>query len=183
MTMNEVIEPTNRRRVLVAFLSDITCGEPCWHAKEEICRCSCGGKNHGCLLNADGSRPVRTAKIDGQVYELAAVGSHRDLIGEAGKINAAFSPYSGSTMKAYSYTEEKEVTVRYHYHWKETDAHAPARLKGATAPQISNWPELAAFLDVSERPYLLWRRVEMPAPYYCADGLCEKCEALKALRA
>lgn len=55
-----------------AILTGSTCGDACWHAREEVCRCSCGGKNHG-ILNHGGERPKRTARIDGNLYELVAV--------------------------------------------------------------------------------------------------------------
>lgn len=56
-----------------AILTQSTCGDACWHAREEICRCSCGGRNHGILRTEDGTRPQRTSKHDGHFYELVAV--------------------------------------------------------------------------------------------------------------
>jgi hypothetical protein len=50
-----------------------TCGDHCWHAKELVCRCSCGGANHGILLTKDGIQPQRTRKIDGKFYELVSI--------------------------------------------------------------------------------------------------------------
>ena len=35
---------------LLTELTEATCGFNCWLAKEHICRCSCGGKNHGIML-------------------------------------------------------------------------------------------------------------------------------------
>lgn len=64
---------TLKANPLMAILTGHTCGEACWHAREEVCRCSCGGKNHGILRTADGIRPTRTRKIDGNFYELAAI--------------------------------------------------------------------------------------------------------------
>lgn len=37
-----------------SILTDATCGEACWTAKEELCKCSCGGHNHGCLNSPEG---------------------------------------------------------------------------------------------------------------------------------
>ena len=54
------------------ILTGSTCGDACWHAREDICRCSCGGKNHG-ILTVGGTQPVRNSKIDGNFYELVAV--------------------------------------------------------------------------------------------------------------
>jgi len=63
---------TLRANPFLAIITGHTCGEACWHAREEICRCSCGGQNHG-ILNRGGERPQRCCKIDGNFYELVAV--------------------------------------------------------------------------------------------------------------
>lgn len=142
---------------LLAFLSEATCGEACWEAREDVCRCSCGGKNHGCLRSKDGVRPTRNAKIDGYRYELKAVAG--DVYAEAKAINDKVSQHIGG----------------YTYHPDATQKGAPARVKRATKEQIARWPELAAareqiakieatrhcFIDVDRAwPYLLWVKVE-----------------------
>ena len=58
------------------LMSGHTCGDHCWHAKELVCRCSCGGANHGILLTKDGKQPTRTRKIDGNFYELVSIIAH-----------------------------------------------------------------------------------------------------------
>lgn len=138
---------------LAAFLTESTCGEACWHAREDVCRCSCGGKNHGCLRSEDGERPARTAKIDGYRYELKAVGT--GLYDEAKRINDSVG---------YKEIHRITPTLVYHYHWHETDKGAPARLKPATKDQRAKWPELSAYRDMKpwEYCYLLWVRCEMP---------------------
>lgn len=151
---------------LVAFLTQSTCGEACWTAREETCRCSCGGKNHGCLKTGNEVRPTRTAKIDGFRYELKAVG--HGLHDEAKKINdAAPMRHIGG----------------YTYFWSETEKGAPARLRSATADQCNKWEELSAYkcepwpewsekqraagnavayinYPLFSKPYLLWVRVD-----------------------
>jgi hypothetical protein len=141
---------------LVAFLTEATCGDACWHAVEDVCRCSCGGKNHGCLRTEDGIRPTRTSKIDGFRYELKAVGP--DTWKEARAINNAAPQRSIGT---------------YSYRWEYTDKGAPARLKNATKDQLAKWPELSAareaiaalperhcYHDVMQLwPSLLWVKV------------------------
>ena len=59
-------------RYLMAVLTGSTCGFPCWQACEDVCHCSCGGANHG-ILRVGGKQPQRTAKIDGNFYELVAI--------------------------------------------------------------------------------------------------------------
>jgi len=117
---------------IMAFMSEHTCGEACWQAREDICRCSCGGKNHGCMRSPDGIRPTRTAKIDGYRYELKAIG--RELYDEAKAINDASGP--------------RQVCGPYIYEWRDNDFGAPARLKTATQSQVNSWPELAAYRDM-----------------------------------
>lgn len=128
------------------ILTGTTCGAACWIAQEDVCRCSCGGANHGCLRSADGVQPVRTSKIDGFMYELHAVG--KSLWKEAQQINKDAGPrhIEGSG---------------YAFRWTETSKGAPARLKAASKAQVEKWPELAAWRDIphwQRRCYLLWVR-------------------------
>jgi hypothetical protein len=67
------------------ILTSTTCGVACWHAHEDICRCSCGGKNHGILKNG-GEQPERTCKINGKVYKLVAVGEWLDIRKQASEL-------------------------------------------------------------------------------------------------
>ena len=146
---------------IAAVLTEATCGEACWHAREEICRCSCGGKNHGCLKTADGERPVRTAKIQGIRFELLGVGDQWELHQQAVELNKA----GGVT---FYYADSSTNS------W---DADIPAKLRKATKAQLTGWPELKAHLeqrvkaaktasclaaldDEAPWPYLLWRRIE-----------------------
>lgn len=132
-------------------LTGSTCGEACWHAKENVCHCSCGGVNHGCLLSPDGARPVRTAKIDGVRYELKAIGNVEQ---EAMALNAA----AGIT---YHYAH----TARQHYGYSPV-----ALIRPASKSQLDKWPELKAERErISTLPaydwrgrtvYLLWVRSE-----------------------
>ena len=151
---------------IMAFLTEATCGEACWHAREEVCRCSCGGKNHGCMKTADGVRPTRTAKIDGHRYELVAVGP-RWMADGSGVYTAAQAINKQHPYKVGSYT----------YHPHETDKGAPARVKPATKDQLAKWPELKAQRDARNEaaktatclanldrlapwPHLLWVKLE-----------------------
>lgn len=136
---------------LIAFLSEATCGEACWQAREDICRCSCGGKNHGCLRTPEGTRPVRMAKINGYRYVLRAVGAD-GLWEEARAINEA----AGITFNYAS-------TSRDHCF-----DHIPAKIRVATDLQVNSWPELTAYRNGKawtedsgkkhyiDKPDLLW---------------------------
>src|SRR5580692_7655269 len=69
------------------IFSEQTCGEACWSAREDECRCSCGGKNHGILRTATGTRPARESKIAGVRHTLHSVGSYREMMSLACKLN------------------------------------------------------------------------------------------------
>ncbi len=163
------------RAQVLAILTSQTCGEACWHAREDVCRCSCGGKNHGCL-NHGGERPERHSKIDGVPYRLGGVGPWRSLYDEAKRINgqqyaridrvtyvidgigAGYSLEQWQAAKA----EGKECFVSQYYGiWRETDSGAPARIKYPSASQ-RKWIEFSAFNEDREAA-LLWVRLEMPA--------------------
>jgi hypothetical protein len=141
---------------IVSILTHTTCGEACWSAHEEICRCSCGGKNHGCLKTSEGVRPVRSAKLDGIMYELIAVGS-MELNSQAEDINHAVG---------YRAIDRVNETLVYRYHYRHVDKGAPARIRRATSSQIQAWPELAASRAMTEQEryfspvVLLWKRVD-----------------------
>lgn len=155
---------------ILAFLTEASCGEACWHAKEPVCRCSCGGKNHGCLTNNGAASPVRTAKIDGYRYELKAVDEIDNLWRSADAVNASFGCKDIQT----------SGTMRWHYTWNERDKGAPARIKLATKDQRAKWRELQAFKDAPQSDFiaLLWIRVDPPAEKWCPDE-CTRCNQLR----
>lgn len=142
------------------LVTEATCGEACWQAREDICRCSCGGKNHGCLRGVDGARPMRTAKLDGIMYELKAVGPCRELSQQAEPINksAGFIFYPNLPQ------------LNNKYYWKDSDPGAPARIKPASKTQIECWPELTSYKSLDKfdlyhnKPYLLWVRLQPVKP-------------------
>jgi hypothetical protein len=127
-----------------AILTNHTCNEACWWAKEKVCHCSCGGKNHGCLLVDGAERPSRTSRIDGEMYGLAAVGRYADLYREAENALKALPP-----KVAYGSS--------WAFPWGATDKGAPLRLKSASKAQLKSWTELA---DAKLGTYLLWRKIE-----------------------
>lgn len=133
---------------MIALISGHTCGPACWEAREDICRCECGGKNHGCLRSPDGVQPVRRTKIQGDGYSLEAVGRFCDL-----------------EEKAIAMNEAAGVTYRYAYQPHAKYCNPVARLKAATQTQIAAWPELAAYRGpewvIQGGVYLLWKKCEI----------------------
>lgn len=144
---------------IIAYLTERTCGEACWHAKDEVCHCSCYGKNHGCLRNKNGVKPDRHARIDGIVYKLEGVG---DVYDDARRINQSAGYKAIEKPSKFTTSDGVELYSQYYYCWSVTDKEAPARVKNATTTQIKNWPELAAWRDGNKRPSLLWVRIEFP---------------------
>ena len=134
-----------------SILTDATCGETCWTAREDVCKCSCGGNNHGCLLTSDGVQPIRNCKIDGFRYELIAIGSYSDIYTQGQRINKE------SCQKSIGNST---------YPYGVTDPGSPARVKAASAVQVANWKELATYKNMERlefyhnKPYMLWKRVD-----------------------
>lgn len=124
---------------LVAILTGHTCGEACWHAREDICRCSCGGKNHG-ILNNGQPRPERTCKKAGKFYVLAGVAPDwragdkmvKEIIGES---------FPGLDYNGYG--EYGECLTM------------PVLSRKASANQLK-WPEVSA-IESNRDKYLIWR--------------------------
>ena len=117
-------------------MTDATCGENCWTAREEICRCSCSGANHGCLLSGDGERPVRSARVRGKRFQLLAVGGYAQLHDEFPMFRKMHGDY---------------VLERH-----------GLMMKKASPSQINLWPELQAYRNIErhyrwqDEPYVVW---------------------------
>lgn len=108
-----------------------TCGDACWHARDAVCQCSCGGANHGILLKG-GERPTRTCRVGQDFYEMVE-------IGEYGAIEDA----------------RMAETRACGHHWY-FDPYGPWIKKAATKTQIENWPELKPYITI--KPYILWKK-------------------------
>lgn len=136
---------------MFSIITDTTCGAACWIAKEELCKCSCGGNNHGCLNTIDGVAPKRTCKIDGFRYELIAIGKYSNTYRDGERMNKE----EGT----------KKIIGTYTYYYNVTEPGAIARIKCASAIQISNWVELEQYKKMERvelfhnKPYLLWKRL------------------------
>jgi hypothetical protein len=156
--MNDLLLEPEQKRKGPAFpiLTDHTCGEACWEAREEVCRCSCGGANHGCLRDRGGVQPVRTAKIDGDRYSLLSVGLLSDVGPQCSGLIKALPPYHVESVTDYEGKQHQ-----YRYFWRETDPGSPYRLKAASVSQVQGWSELTAWRENARtvRPYLLWKKL------------------------
>lgn len=117
---------------LFAILTESSCGLACWHAQEDVCRCSCGGKNHGIMAHG-GKQPERQCKIAGKWHKLAAVGAEGDIRRQAFEYNW-FGNYAAGKLRRFSAID-----------------------KGAIDSQL-RWSECAAWIQANggKRPSLLW---------------------------
>ena len=137
---------------LAAYFTNATCGEACWHAREDICRCSCGGRNHGCMRTENGIKPNRTAKIDGHMYELQGIGEGTFELAQTINRNEGIEFLYACTSRDYCYRSIK------------------AKIRTATDAQMHKWKELEAYrgkiwteengkVHYIDKPFLLWIKV------------------------
>ena len=140
-----VAAPPCPRAPILSSWADITCGEACWHARDEVCRCSCNGRNHGCLNVAGAEKPTRTAKIDGERWTLAGVTDTREtsaLISRAREMNGA-----------------KGITFLFAHSARTHYGYSPAAIiRPATKSALAGWAELSAFKASPCGATLLWVR-------------------------
>jgi hypothetical protein len=154
--------PIPNQSLIQAMVTEQTCGDACWHAREDICRCSCGGRNHGCLRTEDGQQPSRTRKIKGAMYQLVAVESY-----ESDNKNTTESRIfnlernienEGINLKLWTYGD---------INWAEgyRMEHLPTFVKTASEDEVKRWPELSQWKEVVDksfwyRPITLWLRID-----------------------
>jgi len=135
---------------LATYVEERTCGEACWQAREDICRCSCFGKNHGVLRGEDGLRPTRTRRAAGYVYVLHAVESNMH------------SARIVSLRPMELLDREIDRTARHAGIVAGYDAHTfkaygePTLLRTASDSNVRAWPELADWRGEHMRPVVLW---------------------------
>ena len=143
-----------------ALLSDQTCGDACWKAREDICRCQCGGVNHGCLRGKDGEQPTRTRRLDGVMYRLQAVPTRDTHNAPIHWMNAIEDQQRAVTCAAKAAGIPNPERSNRSGEWG-THYHEAAILKTATQAECARWPELAQWRD-GMRPWVLWVRADIP---------------------
>ena len=137
-------------------MSEATCGEACWQAREDVCRCCCNGANHGCD-RLTGERPERTKRKDMHRYKLTAItgyaeawrmprNDHSDYMGNV-------HPDAVYPSGAYFDASRRYPNERVIFNLASESAH--------------KWPEVAA-VDKCENgvksydcdTYLVWERID-----------------------
>ena len=136
---------------MITFLTEHSCGPNCWEAREEVCRCSCGGRNHGCMRTGTGECPKRQAKIDGVLYELAEI--------EPNEMGAAHIIRD----------LRKDKGNDHWWYGSIREAGAEVRVKCASTGQMK-WPELASYGSDMYHPSILWSRMDVTLPYGSHDS-------------
>lgn len=134
---------------LFSILTAATCGDGCWHAREEICRCSCGGANHGILTKHDGKQPQRTRRVKGELFELVAVIPGRTE-GECYRDveNRTFA-------ERCRVTDERFPDVDFYAYGEYRERATYPVLDSKIQPGQQNWPEVQA---VPNAYRLVWAR-------------------------
>ena len=141
--------------LLEAILTAQTCGDACWRAREEVCRCSCDGANHGCLQSSDGVQPTRTSRISGKVFQLAAIGTYPQMESAKHAVEQA-AKAAGYVRKAGYSADGTHGRYEYVQHVAERTS--------ASKSQVAKWVELASQRDVpfyAQARDMLWIRVDV----------------------
>ena len=131
-----------------------TCGDHCWHAREEICRCSCGGDNHGILLDPNNSIPTRTRRVEDTFFVLEAV-----VTGWENADNYVNEWYNQQGLR-------KPVSYSLKPTWGSKPLMGHSR---PTKSQMEKWPEVTPFKDWQSKgrcyaeardhePFLIWKQ-------------------------
>lgn len=157
---------------------DRTCGLACWMAKEEKCKCSCGGVNHGILKGhaqiGANDVPVRKRRIGTTIYRLSNVVTVQPA-------NQPADFYSTDKWKDYGWYAAEQLCRRYGMTgWlsvpnarnKQTPMAFFVRATKAAWPK---WPETC---NHGVRPYLVWVRDDVAmeeAPTPEPSGPEEQC--------
>ena len=147
---------------LIALLTDSTCGETCWNAREVACRCSCGGGNHGALLVDGAEQPNRNRRIKDRRYELAtAIFIENDAY--IATLNAVDDWIAENAPDRVSYWTTADGRKTYRNVKVPTTPGEEFYVHTAPRAALEKWPELAAWSHRANngfRPKLIWRALD-----------------------
>ena len=146
--------------ILQAIRTEQTCGDACWKAREDICRCSCAGRNHGCLRGKDGEQPARTRRVKEYFYQLAAVSAYdgKSCLADMNRPIHLLERQINKRAIATGIIEERTLWSKS---WHK-DIAFPVLVKTASEDEVNRWPELAAWREAGGwRPLTLWVRQDL----------------------
>lgn len=124
-------------RTVTAELTLTTCSIACWMAREESCRCSCGGRSHGVLLQDGAEQPRRNSMIQGHRYVLGAI--------EAGRAASRLSWDFRATLDRATYG--RLLRTGGSMMPLENEPGSVVWIKKASAAQLAKWPEVAEWSE------------------------------------
>lgn len=137
----------------------VACGPACWEAKDDLCKCSCGGKNHGMHRH---KRPgfeklKRQMVYQGFIFELADV-SEPEETGKDREGAALVRPV-GLGDKAQEINKAAGIRFLFAHTAREHFGEFPIAItRPVTEAQIKKWPELAKWRNVSPHSFALYGR-------------------------
>jgi hypothetical protein len=138
---------------MLGIMTEATCAEGCWYAREYACKCSCAGRNHGALLQDGVEQPRRNCKIQGFRYVLGRV---------AVLDTVTLDQYQWSSRTARA-MESRPYSIP-----ANNMAGALVWVKQSTEKQIAEWPEMADARELpryARRPYIVWVREDVAEAY------------------
>lgn len=143
---------------MIGLFAMTACGPACWEARDDICRCSCGGANHGCHRNKgnDPRNGLKRQKVyEGFIWELSKVSAIEEMEGIASPERLG--------REAQAMNDAAGIRFRYAHTTRQHYGEFPvAIVRIATDGEISRWPELAHWRGkvspIYGRPEMLWVR-------------------------
>lgn len=153
-----------QQTLLQAMITERTCGDACWHAREDICHCSCGGRNHGCLRTNDGEQPARTKRIQGAMYQLIAVETYSETECRAATKHPIYilqRMIDDNAIKAGLF-EWHELKGSKSF----CDKPLPVYVKTASESEVNRWAELSQWRKgelalMFNKPLTVWIRADL----------------------
>jgi len=145
----------------LAVLTDATCGEACWAAREDICRCSCKSRNHGITRTPDGERPTRTRRVKAHRYLLLAVESYRPEEARIVTLRPVEKLEGSVNAAAHDAGLFNRHASRWDSEWWPNEPARPCKVGTASPSAVKAWPELAAWRGARSRPLVAWVREDM----------------------
>lgn len=117
-----------------------TCCMACWMAQEDVCRCMCGGRNHG-IMRHGGEQPGRYCQRGYRQYQLQAI--HEDWYDARIAASEASKKYNSE-------------------HW--LPEYSESAFEQHASGHMLKWPEVQAFLAAQKDKrypdaYLVWVRM------------------------
>lgn len=131
---------------MFAVKTNATCNMACWFAKEDQCRCSCAGENHGLLLNEGNEQPIRKKRSNNRIYELSGV-----VLGNRNAREYAREQYQKDGNDGWLNTSHNYYDSVGDYHVEQ------AKMRHL------EWPELATFNNMEDwkaGPCIIWKRIQ-----------------------